>query len=107
MMSPWKPKKTNIKPVPACMIQADPNSCPDPITFYHEHALDQICASPSRQTRRAIARGDKEKHTEKSLKLFATGAIEFEEVSKYLQDGSGTSIQAGNRPSAPLISSIS
>lgn len=55
--------------------------------------------SPSRQ-----AEGASRKDVRKNTRLwnFATEANEFEEVSKYLQNGSGASIQADKRPLCPF-----
>lgn len=80
--------------------QADPKSRSGPVTLDRQDALDQRCVSAPR-TDRGASQGKTSTHRE------ATDAITFKEVSQYLHSGSGIPTQADQRPSTPLISSIS
>lgn len=102
--------KTNIEHLPVSKLPIDKQTC----VWYRQiltHVQTQLYFWPRNYTGPNVclsvqqAGGASPKDVRRNTKRvwnFATDATEFKEVSRYLQNGSGTSIQADNRPLCPF-----
>ena len=88
---------------------SDTDSGSDPTAFYHETVTGPNVFISALTGWESITKGCKQHtHTHTHSKIFPQMQLNFKEVSRYLHNGSGMSIQADKGPlSAPFTSSIS